>query len=54
MSLYAMHYLARSGTAHTHHISACSMQAAYEAAYDIAEQIGLPVGGFSVKGVVSA
>ena len=54
MSMYAMHYRAASGVFHTHHILASDMQAAGNTAWDIAEQIGLPVGGFSVKGLAAA
>lgn len=54
MSLYAMHYLAASGTRHTHHILASCMQSAWDAACDIAEQAGVRIGGFSVEGLASA
>lgn len=54
MSMYAMHYLAASGTGHTHHILASCMQSAWDAACDIAEQLGVQIGGFAVKGLAGA
>ena len=53
MSLYAMRYRAASGVRHTHHILASSMQAAWDTAFDIAEQVE-SIGGFSVEGLARA
>lgn len=53
MSLYAMHYRAASGVRHTLHILASCMRAAYDAAFDIAEQQPR-IGGFSVEGLARA
>ena len=54
MSDYAMHYRSVSGVRHTHHIRACSMQAAWDSACDIAEKVGVRVGGFAVEGLAAA
>ena len=54
MSMYAMSYRDRGGVRHARRILARDMRAAWEMACDIAEQIGLSVGGFAVKGLAAA